>query len=294
MAQTQHSKEQAPDWLLKLIDKGFEPYIATARHLLPHLNTTPFGQKAKIYLMDEVENSSFLEAYFMLEAYLLSNSLGFESPNYKMPNWVLIDCVLMQTAVVGFTAAKSVLPDELLDYYRADERIELDKLQRIPISGQISSPNIGAKSMMGISLFSLGRRWLNNEKNLGLYTKTMSLEVYNAKNYDCYFGIAQYDNPSLKIHGQFGHEIEIDQPMVPLHPGKDMTYIYKMKIDYDPYHPGKKITDVKPDFWLNARDIDKKREMQEGIRKGKKYVIVPPFWVKRDDGIFLPIVEKKA
>ena len=27
-----------------------------------------------------------------------------------MPHWVLIDCVLMQTAIVGFTAKKSALP----------------------------------------------------------------------------------------------------------------------------------------------------------------------------------------
>ena len=61
-----------------------------------------------------MDDASFLQAYFLLEAYLLSNSLSYESPNLKMPHWVLIDCVLMQTAVVGFTIAKSAVPEELL------------------------------------------------------------------------------------------------------------------------------------------------------------------------------------
>ena len=282
-----------PEWLVKLKDKGFEPYIATSRKLLPYLNTKPFGEKANIYLMDESDDSSFLEAYFMLEAYLLSNSLGFESPNLKMPHWVLIDCVLMQTAIVGFTVKKDKMPEELLSFYHSDEKVDVSKLKKIPISGQICAMDIGNRSMTGISLFSLGRRWLNG-KRIGLYTKALALEVYSGQNYDYYYGITQYDNTSLRIHGRFTKEMEISQVMVPLHPGKDMTFIYKMKLDYDPMHPDKAMPEPKPTFWLNARDTEKKRAMQAGIKKGKRYIVAPPFSVRRDGGIFLPIIEKDA
>jgi hypothetical protein len=127
-----------------------------------------------------------------------------------------------------------------------------------------------------------------------LTTKALSLEVYNARNYDCYFGITQYDNIALRIHGRFTKEMEIYQPMVRLHPGKDMTFIYKMKIDNDPLGPNGKLPDVEPTFWLNANDADKKHEMEKGIKQGKRYILAPPFSVKRDGGTFLPIIEKKA
>jgi hypothetical protein len=286
--------KETPEWLTRLKEKGFRPYIATSRKLLPHLNVAPFGHKASLYLMDEPDDGVFLQAYFLLEAYLLSNSLSYESPNLKMPHWVLIDCVLMQTAIVGFTLPTESLPDELLAYYRQDERITLDKLDRIPVSGQISATNIGDDSMTGISLFSLGRRWLKSEQRLGLFTKALALEVYRASGRDLYYGITQYDNTSLRIHGRFTSEMEISQPMVLLHPGKEMTFIYKMKLDYDPANPGKILPEPEPTFWLNAHDTEKKRAMQQGIKNGKRYIIAPPFSVRREGAIHLPIIEKAA
>jgi hypothetical protein len=294
MKNSVNKDEKPPDWILRLQEKGFEPYIATSRKLVPHLNVTPFGQNATLHVMDEMDDASFLQAYFLLEAYLLSNSLSYESPNLKMPHWVLIDCVLMQTAVVGFTVAKNSMPNELLAHYREDEKIAFDKLDRIPVSGQISATNIGNDSMTGISLFSLGRRWLKTDQKLGLYTKALALEVYRAGNHDFYYGITQYDNTSLRIHGRFTDEMEIDLPMVLLHPGKEMTFIYKMKLRYDHRHPGKAQPETEPTFWLNAHDTDKKHAMHKGIKEGKRYIIAPPYCVRREGAIFLPIIEKEA
>jgi hypothetical protein len=294
MDEIEYAQSEMPEWMLRLKEKGFKPYIATSRKLLPFLNTKPFGQTAALYLMDDMEDSSFLQAYFLLEAYLLSNSLSFESPGLKMPHWVLIDCVLMQTAIVGFTLPTESLPDELLDFYKADERIDFNKLERIPISGQISASNIDNQSMTGISLFSLGRKWLKSEQRLGLYTKALALEVYKAKQYDTYYGITQYNNTSIKIHGRFTNEMEISQSTVLLHPGREMTFIYKMKIDYDPHNPNKVLKEPEPTFWLNANDTAKKREIQNGIRNGKRYIIAPPFAERRDGVVHLPIIEKEA
>jgi len=294
MDNANQAQDPMPEWMLRLKEKGFKPYIATSRKLLPYLNTKPFGQNAAIHLLDDTEDASFMQAYFLLEAYLLSNSLSFDSPGLKMPHWVLIDCVLMQTAVVGFTLPKDSLPDELLDYYKGDEKIDFTKLDRIPVSGQISASNIDQKSMTGISLFSLGRKWLKSEQKLGLYTKTLALEVYKAKQYDTYYGIAQYDNTSLRIHGRFAQEMEISQAMVLLHPCREMTFIYQMKLDYDPQNPGRNLPEPEPTFWLNAHDTSKKREIQEGIRNGKRYIIAPPFAERRDGVVHLPIIEKDA
>lgn len=276
-----------PSWLSALLSAGYRPYIATSRKLLPFLDTSPFGVEADIFVMDDPDAAPFLEAY------LLSNSLSFASPNLKMPHWVLIDCALMQTAVVGFTLPPDQVPDELLAYYREDKTIDFAKLRRVPVSGQISSTNIDQNSMTGISLFSLGRQ-LKNAGKLGLYTKTLSLQVYQARNYETYYGIAQYNNPSLKVHGRFAPEMEIHQATVLLHPMREMTFIYKMKLDYDAATIDKSLPEQTPDFWLNAYDTDKKREIAARTAGGERAIIVPPFSMQRDESVFLPIVMKKA
>jgi len=277
----------APAWLTELESKGFTPYIATSRKLVPYLNTAPFGKPIKTYLMDEPADTAFLEAY------LLSNSLSFGAANLKMPNWVYIDFVLMQTAAVGFSLPVGAVPKDLLDEYKNDASINLSALTHIPISGQTSGINFDKKTLSGVSLFSMGKR-TGYQGKLAVYTRTMAFEVYRARAFEGYYGVTQYDNPSLRVHGRFTPEMEISQPIVLLHTHKDMAFSYKVKLDYDPADPIKQHPDVKPTFWLDAKDTAKKQAMAEGIKRGKRYIIVPPFSVQRDGGIFLPILEKDA
>jgi hypothetical protein len=274
-----------PEWLLTLLEKGYEPYIATSRHLIESLNTAPFSYPIPIHLLDDENQIPFYEAY------LLSNSLSFASPDLKMPHWVMIDCALMQSAIVGFTRTVEDLPPALLKYYEDDPRIDLSKLSRIPVSGQIASPATTQGSFVGISLFSLGQM-LGDDTRLGLYTKALALETYRARQNGTFYGIAQYDNPALKIHGRFSSKMEIEQATVPLHPRKDMTLIYKMTIDFDPYTVEQPPSDIEPTFWLNANDKEMKLSIQEGLRQGRRYQIAPPFAVKRDGAILLPIIEE--
>lgn len=276
---------QSPQWLHNLLERGYRPYIATSRHLLPSLNLNPFGYQAQCHLLDDQEEIPFHESY------LLSNSLSFSSPDLKMPHWVMIDCALMQSAIVGFTKSTNEIPEKLLRHYEADPRVDLSKLDRIPVSGQIASPTTGKGTFVGISLFSLGRQ-IGDDRQLGLYTKALALEVYRARHDGLFLGISQYDNPALKIHGRFSSRMEIEQAMVPLHPRKEMTLVYKMKIDFNPYDLDTRPSEISPTFWLNAKDTEKKREIQRGLRDGRRYQIAPPFSVQREGETFLPIIEE--
>ena len=277
----------APQWLIDLEKKGFTPYIATSRKLLPFLNTAPFGKEIKTYLMDEPDDTPFLEAY------LLSNSLSFGGINMKMPNWVYIDFVLMQTAVAGFSLPVGSVRKDLLDEYKKDASINFDALTQIPISGQTSGINFDKKTLSGVSLFSMGKR-IGYAGKLAVYTRTLAFEIYRARSFEAYYGVTQYDNPALRVHGRFTKEMEISQPIVLLHTHKEMAFSYKVQLDYDPADPIKEHPEIKPTFWLNATDTAKKSAMAEGIKQGKRYIIVPPFSVQKDGGILLPIVEKDA
>ena len=224
-------------------------------------------------------------------AYLLSNALGFRSPDLKMPHWVLIDCALMQTAIVGFMRKCTDLPDNFLNHYRKDPSIDFDRLDYIPVSGQIASPTADRKSLNGFSLFSLGSM-LEAPKNLGLYTKALALEVYRAASYEWLCGITQYDNPAIKIHGRFSSLMEIVQPIVSLHPKRNMTFTYRMTVNYDPHRLGVPLGNIEPSFWLEANDAEGKLEMQKGIANGKRFFIAPPFSLTRNGKIYLPIIQK--
>ncbi|MDE1170149.1 MAG: hypothetical protein PW734_02905 [Verrucomicrobium sp.] len=273
--------KETPAWLASLRQAGFLPYVATSRHLLPSLELEPGGVPARVFLLEEEADQPFHEAY------LLSNSLSFHSPDIKMPNWVLIDCALMQTAVVGFMKARVELPEEFLAAYRADPRVDLDRLDYLPISGQIASPGIDGKSLVGFSLFSLARQVGAAAANLGLYTKALALEVYRAARFEWFYGITQYDNPALKIHGRFGAEMEIAKPILPLHPRREMAFVYRMRPAPLAENPPAR----EPSFWLAADDAAAKRAMQDGIAAGKRYVILPPFAVARGGRTELPILE---
>jgi hypothetical protein len=203
----------------------------------------------------------------------------------------MIDCALMQSAIVGFTRSVKDLPPELLKFYEDDPRVDLSALERIPVSGQIASPAASHGTFVGISLFSLGQH-LRGEQRLGLYTKALALEVYKARQSGTFYGIAQYDNPALKIHGRFSSRMEIEQAMVPLHPRKDMTLIYKMSIDFDPHLVDTAPPEQEPTFWLDAHDREMKSRIQEGLRQGRRYQIAPPFAVHKNGSVVLPIIEE--
>lgn len=279
----------APEWLKRVLDSGYEIYIAGSERLLPLMNTHPFGVKAHCYTLENPDHQMFHEAY------LLSNSLSFRSPDLKMPHWVLIDCVLMQTAIVGLMKPKKDVPEEFLHFYRSDRYINFDKVDYIPITGQIASPAIDGQSLVGISLFSLASR-VYGEKGMGFLTKALALEVHGHERYPLYYGIAQYNNPALRIHGRFASEMGIHQAIVPLHPGREMTMVYKMNIDFDAFtlKTGTSVPQRDISFWMKADDTAAKLRMQDGMKKGKAYVIAPPYSVTRDDGIYLPIIEKEA
>ncbi|NDC37565.1 MAG: hypothetical protein EBZ48_05885 [Proteobacteria bacterium] len=278
------TKHNLPAWLTEIERIGYRPYIATSARLLPHLNLTPFGVEPAIFTAEESRHVPFHEAY------LLSNSLSFKSPDLRMPNWVLIDCVLMQTAVVGFMWPKAQMPVELLRFYRDDPKIDLDSLKYLPVSGQVASITADHQSYFGFSLFSLGRQISGIEK-LGMYSRALALEVYKLSGGGRFFGISQYDNPALRIHGRFSPAMEIYQTTVPLHPKRDMTLIYTMQIDFDPHTLDTPQPQESADFKLKADDAAAKHELQELMKRGKRFRIVPPFQITQDNQLFLPIKE---
>lgn len=274
-------------WLQNFMELGLVPYVASNNRLAGELDYSLFEGEHIVKILEDEGHLPFHHAY------LLSNSLGFGNSELKMPNWVYIDCVLMQTAVVGFAMAVDKVPQKLLEYYQNDPLIDLDKLDYIPISGQIASLGMDGNTITGYSLFSLKTRVPSLAKvSLGAATKYAALSVYKAdREGKKVMGIAQYNNPALKIHASFGTKLYIEQPIIPLHPLKDMTFTYSMDVSFDDeriFHPLKDDGGA-PDFLMHYDDVETKRRMQKEIAAGKRFFIKDPIHIKKDGEIYLPI-----
>jgi hypothetical protein len=69
-----------------------------------------------------------------------------------------------------------------------------------------------------------------------------------------------------------------------------MTFIYEQEIDFslDGLRSSK---DGEYTFLLKADDRAGKERIAQGLSRGQRYQIVPPFRIVSDDGVYLPIRE---
>ena len=267
--------------LSQLSEKGVRPFVASTGHLLPSLDLSVLGNAPAVKLLERDNDRTFHEAY------LLANALGFGEAELKMPNWVLVDCVLMQSAVVGLMMDKDACPAPLLDAFARDATIDLDALDALPISGQVAGLGLDRRSWVGFSLFSL-RRFVPDLPALGLITKALALETYQAQG-DRFVGISHYDNKALSMHGRFGKKMWIEQAVIPLHPRRDMALVYAMDVDFTWADLDAKLADEPFDFLMPADDADAKQRLRENIAAGQRVVIARPFQTTTENGLSLPI-----
>lgn len=278
-------------WVQDLLKTGLRPYVATSEAFLSYLDFSLFGGTEVVKVLENPAHRDFHEAY------LVSNSLAFGNPDLKMPNWVYIDCVLMQGAVVGFCLPVDEAPGPLLDFYERDPWVDVKNLDYIPITGQIAALGIDKKSLVGFSLFSLRRQVPHlNVPKLGHMTKYAALSVYRAEEVDKFMGISQYDNKALLTHALFGQKMYIDQTMMPLHPLKEMSFTYSMVVDLneDRIFGDIRQSNKPYDFLLKADDTAMKRDMQDRIRQGVRFYIQDPIHIQKPDGLYLPICAEEA
>jgi hypothetical protein len=263
-----------------LRELGCKPYICTSQHITSAFDMRPFGVALSPFFDGEEQTQFHL-------AYIRSNSIAFDS-DLGMPHWVYIDYVLLQTAAIGFMAPQKLLPQALIEKFKADSLLDISKLEYLPISGQTAGLAADGKTWTGVSLFSLAK-YIPELKSLGLatHTRAIALKAYQAKRF---VGITQYDNPSVAIHGKTTRALFIKQPMVWIHPRTHMTFIYEQEIDFS-LDGLRGSEDGEYTFLLKADDRSAKERIAEGLNTGHRYQIVPPFRIVRDDGVYLPIRE---
>ena len=129
-----------------------------------------------------------------------------------MPLWVFLDCCTLPSAMVGFAAPREAIPEDLA------RRLDPDGgLAWLGVSEYMALPSLEPGTVVGVSLFSLARGL-----HLGSRSKALGLFALRARRQ---VGVAQYANPSVRLHLAFG-DLELLAPRAPVHSRPEETFVY--------------------------------------------------------------------
>lgn len=133
-----------------------------------------------------------------------------------MPLWVFLDCCTLPSAMVGFAAPRESLPEDLA------RRLDPDGgLAWLGVSEYMALPSLEPGTVVGVSLFSLGRGL-----HLGTRSKALGLFALRARRQ---VGVAQYGNPSVRLHLAFG-DLELLATRAPVHSRPEETFVYTASV----------------------------------------------------------------
>lgn len=189
------------------VSSKFIPFVLTTRHNRSFLELDVFPE-LEILELDDPAHRAF--------AHLLNhtNQLAFgKEANMGMPLWVMLDCGILSSAIVGF-ALKREDVDEVLATRLS---IPQEYHTLVPVSEYCACPTLEPGCVSGFSLQS--QLWGHR---LGLRTKALAMLVYGAKKQ---VGVTQFDNPSIRVHAKFGPmRVLLHRPSVHTHTYNSFVY----------------------------------------------------------------------
>ena len=278
------------DNMQTLLGHGLEFYLASNDSLRPFLNEAPYGHKLTWLDFTDTTDRGWDTGEF-LNLFNVMNGIAFGDRGIPMPQWVMVDLILMPSAAVIAALPQSSFT-EILETSAFDEdakrhmRAVFDKAKQsayngpIPIAGYCAAPSAAPGTWVGWSLWSL---WTS--VGLGRALKALALSAYQAQKLD---GVTQYDNSALRVHTRFGR-LRVMVATVPFHtsPG---SFVYENDFTVPVTAP-----EPEPSFLLDPFDYDRQRAMQKAIEAHRAtfYVLAPGHLVQ-DGTTSVPILEIPA
>jgi hypothetical protein len=274
-----------------LVGHGVEFFLASNETLRPHLNETPYGHKLTwLDFTDTAEKDWSIRDF--LNFFNIINGIAFGDRGIPMPQWVMVDLILMPAAalIAGLPQAEFADMVERSTFrFDTDVKQLLRKVQQdmrdsgyrgpVPVGGYCAAPSAEPGRWVGWSLWSL-----MPAVGLGKAAKALALSAYRAQKLD---GVTQYDNSALKVHTEFG-ALKVLVATVPFHtsPG---SFVYQSDLTLP---AGGELPE--PTFLLDPFDYSRQRAMQKDIEAGRcEFYVLPPGHVRRDGKTYVPILEKE-
>jgi hypothetical protein len=277
------------DHLQGLVGQGVEFFLASNDTLRPHLNETPYGHKLTWLDFTDTADKGWATAEF-LNLFNVINGIAFGDRGIPMPQWVMVDLILMPSAAVIASLPQDTFADMVeRSTFPFDTdvkhhlRVVQDNMKAggyrgpVPVGGYCAAPSAAPGTWVGWSLWSLMPK-----VGLGHATKALALSAYRARRLD---GVTQYDNSALKVHTRFG-ALRILVATVPFHtsPG---SFIYESDFD-----SAADTVVARPSFLLDPFDYERQRDMQKAIEAGRsKFYVLKPGHLLDDGRLRVPILE---
>lgn len=199
-----------PDTPLRLFAIAHEPPSAFAAE--------PARRVESWYSPTQAQDAPFILAMNRANCFAYDGTLkpGPKSSALGMPRWVMLDCCMLPSVVVGYEAPRDALPPELADAFDPEGRCAW-----IGVSEYIALPSVVVRTVVGVSLFSLVRGL-----RLGRRTKAVGLALMGACEQ---IGVAQWSNPAMRLHLSFG-ALELLATPTPVHSRPNETFVYRLRV----------------------------------------------------------------
>jgi hypothetical protein len=285
-------EERFPDFAANvhhLTGQGVEFFLASNESLRSHLNEKPYGHKLTWIDFTDIGDKGWTTSEF-LDFFNVINGIAFGDRGIPMPQWVMIDLILMPSAAVIASLpqdAFAAMVDKSRFSFDSDVKGHLQTVlgqaQRdgytgpMPVGGYCAAPSAAPGTWVGWSLWSL-----MPDVGLGRAVKALALSAYRARKLD---GITQYDNNALKVHTRFG-TLRVVVASVPFHtsPG---SFVYESDFTLAAGTPP-----PEPTFLLDPFDLARQRAMQRAIEAGRsEFHVLPPGHVVQEGTTYVPILE---
>ena len=298
------------DHVQSLAAHGVEFFLASNETLRTHLNETPYGHKLSWLDFTDTADKGWSTAEF-LNLFNVINGIAFGDRGIPMPQWVMVDLILMPSAAVIAGLPQDMFADMV---ERSTFRFDTDVKQHlravqetmrasgytgpVPVGGYCAAPSAAPGTWVGWSLWSL-----MPAVGLGQAAKALALSAYRARRLD---GVTQYDNSALKVHTRFG-ALKVVVATVPFNtsPG---SFVYESDFTADPSAPAGALllpapgpsdgaenqnpSGVKPSFLLDPFDYERQSAMQKAIEAGRsEYFVLAPGHVVENGTTYVPILE---
>jgi hypothetical protein len=279
------SPHLAPD-VHRLVDRGVEFYLASNESLLPHLNLTPYGHHLSWLDFTRTSAPGEWDTGQFLNLFNVINGISFGDRGIPMPQWVMVDLILMPAAALvagvsqrAFADLVAAAPDNTRPHLVRvqDEVRDSGYPGPMPVGGYCAAPSAAGGTWVGWSLWSL-----MPGVGLGRVVKALALAAYRTRRLN---GVTQYDNTALRVHTRFGM-LRVLVATVPFHtsPG---SFVYGADLT----EPGDSPR-VEPTFLLEPTDYSRQRAMQDAIEAHKAdFFVLPPGHVVDGGRTVVPVLE---
>ena len=233
---------------------------------------SPFGKELVFIDVFDYLKANFFDMLNQLDG------ISYGDKSLAMPKWVGLDCALLPSGFVGVGLPHNQCPDEFLQKFVLPPEYK----GIVPLSEYCAIPTMQQGHWVGHTLASLVQGG-----GVGFFTKLLGFTVFPITHYT---GVAQYTNPSLKVHTKFS-PLTLKTAITPSHSEPLMTFVYEHAVDRDvlPQIFKNPAEQKEPKFYLDPEDKNMKIAFQCFIEQGFTVKILPPGHVKEDNKLFIPL-----